>query len=993
MRVALILIGLAILAVPASALVSCNSAGGTLYFCADMGNPYTNGQDLADFLNAQSFTCGSTIILQAGVSFRATDGASDPFWRMKHQTGCNGKYTTIQSSQLTAIPFGQKQNLISYRSSMPSLEVSNGAAFYLLGDGSSTESFAGPNNWKIAGIRVTTTTYAVDNRVKVGYLAVNMTDFTSAADIARYRPTNFEIDRCIFEEAEELLYGDPTTSNTSGQSFLRSTGVAIGGLPWKNLYMHDSYVKLVGYSNNSAEGGTTALLTITGATAASPAVVQGSGLATSLGITYSAGCVTGTDLIQLFETGFPCEGHSARVVIQGATGSWLPLNGPKYVIALSGGNDVAVFKPNSDFGPSQASTALDASGFGMFTSTSPKIAGARLLTQYTVLLVSCEDVRIIDNHLEAWAMPIFMGGADGKIIDPAVILSGSSATVLNLSHVRGLEVGDVLTFNVPNGSGNSAYCYSSTASCINIGAQIPPYRSGLVTAISGTTVTVIAWGPNGTDGTTPLTAGGAGSAWWQNYRVRNIEIRGNNLSRGYMHPNGDAGKGAIEMKHCEDCLISGNVMNGHLDSSNVIRGNMNAAPYFTEAKSQSGRDSNVRLQNVSFLDNIASGQLPGTGTASCNWRASINLVDDEMSMRKGKNVYIENNLHIGCKAVPGNNLPLPEILSSETSGYFNNTFAPDLQAVNHYFFRIFDCTSVHMDPFEPTYKYNTDTPVKGNIIGYGFGYYGSTAGRDVCFPTWPADVRNNVIVDTQSVGTSTINTAWPNNSAVADYTGMWVGTCAYDSWMNCKVNPSHASYGTAANGRNPGADVEEIKDRIERWSDRAGFLIRSGSRMIPNPGAWKIGSTSAAVKFNVFASSPSACTFQIFTNGNRSTAHADTSSPVACNRTGSYAENNQVTFVAGTASALTASTLYFYKVIDGGRTMVGEFTTQAAGSGTYTSSIRLNTASALTHSLNADLSSGTTLSSATVHPVPAATGTVVYWRLGSAGQRGIIVAK
>lgn len=900
---------------------TCASLSSGIWHCPDTGNATTNGDDLVSFFNSKPYACGDKIILYAGVSYRGLEYfPSDPLVPLKNQTGCTGeKKTEIVSSRVHEIPAGAKKNLANYRSLMPSIEVGSNSAFRLMGSG-------GSNNYAFRGIRVTTTNWPHTNRRSMSNLMFGTSGIIwNASDIATIRPKNFEIDRCILEEYEDVAFGDPNTSNTNGDAFVRYVSIGISG-PFENLYVHDSYIKLDGYTNSQGSAGTTDWIDITNVTATNPAVIQGTTLTTALGITYSASCTSGCDG---WGDGGPCSASCKRVAIRGGTGNWTALNGIRYVRARADG-DVDVINPNPKYGfyGTGSTTTFDASGLGAWTATDPDMSSVQLLTQYAFLFAGfAQNVRIIDNFMETWAIPVFMGGEDPPSIDDAVIQVGSTSTSLVLDHVRGLNIGDLVTVTVP--ASTSAYCYNCPKSY-----YVNTLRVAKVTAISGTTATVEPWGVDGLD-VTPSTGG---RAVWRNYAVEGVEVRGNDISRGYLHSNTDAGKGPMEIKQCNNCLIDGNVMGGYLDANNVPRGNM-FGDYFVEHVNQGGWSPNTGVYNIRFANNLASGQM-GDGTAGATWRQGpIGNYYHFRSHIIGKRMFWEHNVHISPVAVNYSNQSSAYIITGQDGYARHNTYAPAMAQSNAYRF-VFnnDCVPSGTESFTsiwPEIGLSRNYALKDNIIGYGDSAYLGSPNAATCWPTLSDDMRNNIIIDTESVGTSTINTAFPNNYPVADYTTFWAGTCAFDSWTNCKLHASNPNKGGATDGGDPGADVEQVLDRLKRWSEQAGLIepSQSAATMVLRSANWQLGSTKVAMTFHLSASATAACTVQIFTNANRSTAHADTSSPAACNRTGSVTSGSTVTFLAGSVAALTAATKYYYRIVDGGRVMVGSFKTQATGSG------------------------------------------------------------
>lgn len=956
------------------------ATGSRVWHCANTGDPSADATDVVSFFSSKPFACGDRIILDAGKTYRG-DTAAGVLIPLKPQTGCNGKLTSIEGSRLSEIPKGLKKGLENYRAMMPTIEVATNAAFQLWGE-------PGTNNYALRGIRITPQAYTVANRIRIAVLVFNNEFPWSAANLAVAQPKNIELDRVIAEDYEQSAYGYANTSNTDGNAFVRSVSLGIDG-PFKNLYVHDSFFVLDGYTNSGGTSGTTDWINISTVTATNPAVIQGTALTTALGLTYDAGC---TGVCGGLDDPAPCKYACKRVVIRGATGSWLPLNGPRAVRARADGN-VDVFVPNPDFPVGH--TAFDASGFGAFTAASPTMASVAGLVQYGIAAsATANNWRIHDNFIETWAMPIFLGGADGPPIDPGVIQAGSTATSLVLNHVRGLRTGMAVTFAVPVGSGPSDYCYSPTdgTGCF----AVDTWRVGRVTAISGNTVTVEAWGSDGTDGTTPEVGG---QAIWETWKIQGIEVRGNEISRGYLQSNASVGKGVAEVKKCITCFFDGNAMGGYMDSNNTMRGNVGGT-YFMESSNQGVKDPNYTNHNVRWSNNLGSGQLGG-GSASCLWaNAMIGNYVHYHSAITAEKLFYEHNVATGCEAVSFTTLQHVKTLTALNSHFRHNTFAPNMAQANDYqFYSNSDCipTGTSTFPFFPEIGRNYNVGVKDNIIGYGTGALQGAPNNATCWPTLANDLQKNIIIDTESIGTSTINTAFPNNFPVANYTSFWAGTCAFDSWTNCKLASGNANRGAASDGGDPGADIEQVQDRLYRWSERAG-LIESDMPASPNMrlrnGNWTIGSTAASVRFQLYNSIPSgSCTVELFTNRNRATAHSDASSAQFCNRTTSVVSGNNVSYVFGGGSALTADTTYFYRITDGTRVMVGEFKTQPAGSGAAVSTYRYS--SARTGNLCTDAAMSTScssISSAATHSVSVPQGALRYYQ--SAGGAVIpIVAR
>ena len=106
---------------------------------------------------------------------------------------------------------------------------------------------------------------------------------------------------------------------------------------------------------------------------------------------------------------------------------------------------------------------------------------------------------------------------------------------------------------------------------------------------------------------------------------------------------------------------------------------------------------------------------------------------------------------------------------------------------------------------------------------------------------------------------------------------------------------------------------------------------------------------------------------------------ADTSSPADDNRAGSISSGTSRQFVAGTVSALTPSTTYYYRVQCGVLWQhFGMLRTLPAGANSHAISVSAATAAEV--SANADMSSPTNLGAATTQTVTVPDGAVRYFR-------------
>jgi len=857
------LLALLLLTLPVWA--GCAPAGANRIHCASTGDPSADGQSLWDLLNNQGFPCGTTITLEAVASYlgRPQLGYSLP---LKQQTGCApGQYTTIMSTGAGELPEGVRVS-VADKPKTARLITRNAYPVF--------ELFANANNWKLVGLTMTTDPASLG---VAGTLAM----WYGSANQRRYMPENIAVERCIVFPIEEELYGDANTNNTEGRAFLRKARTAFGPLAVSNFVLRDSYI--YGFSGYQDDG-TVAFSSISNS---NPAVITGTGIAAALGV--SAAGATSPACSGVCNGSCYEAGGCSRIAVTGATGAWQNLNGPLYAKYLSA-DSVAVYKPNRlCFYCAGGTTPYDSSSNGSLTGE-VELHKRSLLTQYGYYSLWSENTRIINNHIETWAMNLFLGGDTTPTIDPATVQSGSTATEVVLDHVRGLKPGDLIAVDAPPNSGHSVYCTNP-----GFGCWYSTVRAGKVTAITGTTVSVVPWGPDGIDISPQI----GGLARWQGEQVRNVEIRRNSLYRNHLHPMSDAGKGPLEVKNCLNCLVDGNVFGTAVNGA-----------YFVTTRNQGGDTVWMKTQNMRISNNLSAGpDGASVGMVLAN-------VDSEHSNLAGNGVIFEHNLHPAVQYIGASGLTLLGGDGLVGSGWRHNTI---FTVPNVPYFSI-----LHSDCFTAPslYRDSPDMILVDNILSYGNGaYLGSNC------PSIAPAIRNNVLVDTTGVGLSAIGSALPGNSAVSDVGTLFVGTCAYASWQNCKLADASPYKNAGTDGKDPGADVEQVEDRINGWSEDAGLLQFNASGVTNNSAAFQIGSTRAAISFRIFSSG---CTLQLFTTGGRTALDADTSDPAAqdCLREGNVLQDGVVTFVLGTRVPLQPSTKYYYRIRDHSRVMVGEFATQ-----------------------------------------------------------------
>ncbi|MBI3680138.1 MAG: hypothetical protein HY235_07045 [Acidobacteria bacterium] len=753
-------------------------------------------------------------------------------------------------------------------------------------DGGAVDFFGlGVNNWAFRGIAITTAEQvAATQHTYFSVMVASTVPTTNSRKLSDYE-TDITFDRILLYPYEEEAHG-PMEAATNEAAFFRSIGIAFI-LNGRNITIQDSMIKGVGGYNP----GTPAVATANSATAASPAVITSPGIAAAFELTAGvSACSTGCT--SDCWTNFGCR----VAVFSGAAGNWANLNGAKHVVYETA-DSVRVY-----LGDSYALSdpkPYDATGKGALSGTVTLRRGIPIEPFYAILLpTASRNVQIINNFLEAWSMTIFTGGGGYEPTDnTATVQSGSTATSIVLSNVANLNVDDLISVPAP---GRSIYCPSSVKGCWAGGV-----RAGKVTAINpaANTITVIPWGVDGID--VAPTVGGL--ARWNGDQTSWFQLRRNTIFRSDGHTLN--GKGYIELKNCLHCLIDGNILT---DSA--------AGNWFLTARTQGGNDPWNRGENLRFSNNIAGGN---NGAPA---RLILQGEDDEHTSQKSRNVFFENNLMPDMRfpnsatANPFNTLSAFDTGTGIINGgWVHNTTFPRAGSSSH---RVYSPTACIDSP--APYLYSSDVVLRDNISGYGEGI-----ATTPCWTNQSSGIKSNVFIATGSAGTSQIQSSWPGNFAVPDTSALFAGTCNFANWENCALDAASPYKGAASDGKDVGADVAQIKDRVNGWSEEAGLLTFDPARgALLHTGSWQVGSTNVAVTFRLFGPL-TGCTMELFTNGGRTSLHPDTASAgeQSCGRSGNLLQDGLVTFVLGSGVALNPSTKHYYRLKDGNRVMVGDFQT------------------------------------------------------------------
>ncbi len=926
----------------APAYGACTQRGSTgVWHCASTGDPNVDGETLWNFISITplAFACGDTIILDAGATYRTLNAGSFAYgFRLRRQTGCGGRKTQIISSLLAGLPPGKRVTMDNL-AQMPILQ----ARAKQLGDSGAAITiydFA-TNMYAFRGVAITT-----DSDIS----SVNNTFHTALissfvqGDVNRRLIDNeydIEFDRCLIYPGEETTFG-PMTAHSSVDSYFRSVSVGMS-ITGSRYSIHDSSV--VGFGGSDASLKVSA--TFTAGTNASPAVLTSVGIAAAYGIANVAGCTTGCTAACWAAQG--CR----MAAFAGATGNWADLNGLRYItyesadsvrVGIGGPYELAASEPIS----------YDSTSKGAMTGTITAVRAVPIEPTFAIVPNSGLDFSVVNNYIDGGQMPVFTGGSAYSPTDNrATVLAGTDATHLVLSQVANLSVGDLIDYDT---GARPTLCPNSGKGC-----WYTTHCVGMVTAISGNTVTITPWGPSGTTNTATL---GTATRW--NGNNVSFEVRRNTVHRASDVPA--TGKGYLELKTCVNCLIDGNIFTDTLGTN-----------IFITARNQ-GNDPWLKGGDLTFSNNLFGG------SGGSLYKDLTQGEDDEKTSTRSYNISWENNVMPSVKFPVSANLGQFAGGGGTTRGGFrHNTSIPETGANTHYFMSSPDCFIPYYPDIPGDYLIPIDFLVRDNLVGYGEGL---SAGFLVCWPTRDSSMLTNLFLASGTVNSATIMATYPGNNAVANSAAVpLVGTCAFATWEQCALDPASPYKGTASDGGDPGADIPLVKDRLNGWSETAGLTTINPAltQMALRLGNWNIGSVYAVVNFNLFGSSPgSGCTVELFTDRDRVTTAADAPTAQACNRASSITGGNSVSYVFGGSVALSANTEYFYKITDGTRVMVGAFTTTVARAASTT--IRYTYATARTGALCSDpgMSVGcTNYSSSTAHDVVVPNGVLRYYRAGT----------
>jgi len=773
---------------------------------------------------------------------------------------------------------------------------------------------AAPSGYDIDGFVLTT-----DHAIATGGGSISVANLVLDGPFPgdQYLPHDIDFHHVISTNGEEELFG-PLEYCKTIECTLRSNsmGIVIAG---NNVLIEDSAV----YGSGGFLPVPAPTYPVTSGTNTDPAAVASPGIAAILGIGpeqngNSTNPVTGKPWCNYANAFYAAPHSCAMVIVEGTPPGWDAASGVKWAIYKTP-DSVYLVPPtfNEMLAPWLGLTIDTTAAPGWSGTARIRPVGPKLDPVYNLAISAGSGIRLINNYFENGDMTVFMGGGTfatstgtvaASTFDPATQIS----TVTLTDAVGDAKMGDILAAAAP---GVSKWCgptgISPSANVCYQGGT----RTGRITAISGTrpnlTFSMLPVGPLGID--TNLTIGKM--AQWEGLNLSRIAMIRNRIVR-----NPDAfqnGKGPFESKDCETCLFDGNSIDG------VI---------FFEAKNGAtggtGLGAGIPWTTFSHVTVRNNGFWVGG-------RATINANDYEATTTQAKNTWFENNFFSGGGAGW-------EQQNDINSGFRHNTVAgpdPAVTAWNYVNNSGIPLPCGHqasdgmpyLDDYDKLYGLIYD-----NIVPYNHGLAHGDTG---CWPNEATAVHHNVFIQGILSGdpdTTAIGTSWPNNMPVPNLAAVGMvnpGTlCTQANWRSCALASSSAYKGAASDGKDIGADTLEVDDHLNGWSEAAGLIRYENltATYEPNPAAFNLGATHAAIKFRAYGAP---CSLVLYTDRARQIIHGDTSTSGRqdCARAGNSNQDGVVSFSLGTNVVLTADTLYAYQITTGTRVMVGEFRTASRG--------------------------------------------------------------
>lgn len=424
-------------------------------------------------------------------------------------------------------------------------------------------------------------------------------------------------------------------------------------------------------------------------------------------------------------------------------------------------------------------------------------------------------------------------------------------------------------------------------------------------------------------------------------------------------------KASIEFKGCENCKVSGNILEGGYTGPDTGNTGCVVGIQISDPGDNQGASY---LRNTKFTDNWCKNQWSGVAFTSASSAQNAN---------RNRNNALDNIL-LTMRPDPLALIHDPAAVESDIHGrvlrIWNNNEGESISRITvrssdadwPRWSAMFEVDAANRVP-------STNMTAKGLLLANGQAgtLFGDNLNAENC-------TGLNVITASATTqfthwaafGTSvTFGTCISSTHSQTSAAGVVFAGSSLDTLLQSKLQSSspYSAQNESANLLNP--DGTDLGIDADQLADRTGG-VESGNGSYTEQARFdtRIGSTSIVVEYT--APDDSACTLQLGTHPRLTAGDLVFNSSTV---TLAHGRRKQVVI-----PSLTAATTYYRRLTCGSRVMKETLRTRAAGSGSYVFRFGYSSARTLDHSANSNMSSPTSLSSATSHEVSVSTGNVRY---------------
>ena len=399
-----------------------------------------------------------------------------------------------------------------------------------------------------------------------------------------------------------------------------------------------------------------------------------------------------------------------------------------------------------------------------------------LTDSYGVLIGTSNNVIVQNNQIEAFFNNIFIvgGGVDATKTGQ---MAAPTTSLVTLSNVNGLNIGDLMAVQVPAGTNSCATDFNNPL-C---------WQTVKVTTISGNLVTYTPYGAGGLT-TTPVNGG---AAQWNGYNTTNVTVNGNTLWKNPWWQGRWAGgaKDYIEIKSCVNCTYTGNTFQGACAASIAFEA--------AQACSNGGCPWTTIAFNT-FQNNLLLGDVSGPFVPLGGAQASG---DFRVSSTPGHDIIMSNNLWTNVVKSCGNNASVSGFMQLGGPGQ-NFTFTHN--------------TVRNVSTLDIVFASATglaNVTVKDNVFNYGpDGFnYNNPGGYTAAWPPAGIVEQKNVVTTN---GPLTNNPAQPgevpnsyrvSSDSAVGYANL--ANCQSGVYLGCALSTSSQFHNAASDGTDPGVNM------------------------------------------------------------------------------------------------------------------------------------------------------------------------------------------